>query len=198
MFYLSTFFFAVISVVAFVRAHREKDRTFFVSGGLCLLGMVWSILIVLDQALLAGLFWAVAMIISIVMLPKLAAFQDRQMREVDVESPLRVADFFSNTYSGWLKLAYKYGLGVTVILYFLLFELIMGGMLLALDLFYEFFYGLNLIYGFILVILTMPLFPVIWFYRRIKKALTSIRLPSGSLASSSMPQNRPHHRLAGH
>ena len=123
---------------------------------------------------------AVAMIISIVILPELTAFQDRQMREVDVEGPLRVADFFSNTDSGWLKLAYRHGLGVTVILYFLLFELITGGMLLALNLFYEFFYGLTFIYGFILVILTMPLFPVIRFYRRIKRALTSIRLPSGS------------------
>ena len=180
LFYLSAFFFAFIAIVAFVRAYRERNRIYYVGGGLCLLGAIWFILLVLDQTLLAGLFLAVAMIISIVILPELTAFQDRQMREVDVEGPLRVADFFSNTYSGWLKLSYRHGLGVTVILYFLLFELIIGGMLLALDLFYEFFYGLTFIYGFILVILTMPLFPVIRFYRRIKRALTSIRLTPDS------------------
>jgi len=181
LFYLSAFFFAFIAIVAFVRAYRERNRIYYVGGGLCLLGAIWFILLVLDQGWLEGLFLPVAMIISIVILPELAAFKDRQMREMDVEGPLRVADFFSNTDSGWLKLAYRHGLGVTVILYFLLFELITGGVLLALDRLYEFFYGLNLIYGFMLVILIMPLFLVIRFYRRIKRALTSIRLPSGSL-----------------
>ena len=181
LFYLSALFFAALVAVSFYRAYREKERVYYVGGGLCLLGLVWSILFALDQVPLAGLFWVVAMIVSVVMWPELVAFQDRQMREVDIESPLRVADFFSNTYSGWLKLAHRHGLGITVILYFLLFELVAGGMLLALDLFYDLFYELDLIYGFMLVILIMPIFPVIRFYRQIKRALTSIRLPSGSL-----------------
>ena len=115
------------------------------------------------------------MIISVVMLPELVAFQDRQMREVDIESPLRVGELFSNTYSGWLKLAYRHGLGVTVILYFLLCEVGMGGMLLVLDLFYD------LPSGLILSVSTTGVFLTIWHYIRIKRALTTIHLPSGSL-----------------
>ncbi|UCH57875.1 MAG: hypothetical protein JSV18_02945 [Candidatus Bathyarchaeota archaeon] len=137
LFYFSAIFFAVIAVVAFVRAYRDKKRFFYIGGGLCLLGVVWSILLVLDQVSLAGLFWVVAMIISIVMLPELIRFGSDQMREVDITSPLRAADFFSNRYSGWLKLAYKRGLGVAVILYSMQFAAIVGTMLLAVNLFYD-------------------------------------------------------------
>ena len=175
LFYLSAILFAVLVVVAFYRAYREKERFNYIVGGLCLLGLVWSILFVLDQAPLAGLFWVVAMIVSVVMLPELVAFQVRQMREVDVESPLRVGELFSNTYSGWLKLAYRHGLGVTVILYFLLCEVGMGGMLLVLDLFYD------LPSSLILSVSTTGIFLTIWHYIRIKRALTTIHLPSGSL-----------------
>jgi hypothetical protein len=176
LFYLSAILFAVLVVVSFYRAYREKERFGYLVGGLCLLGLVWSILFVLDQVPLAGLFWLVAMIISVVMLPELVAFQDRQMREVDIESPMRVGELFSNTYSGWLKLAYRHGMGVTVILYFMQFEVIPGGMLLVLNLFYD------LPSRLILIILTQGIFLVIFLYRQIKRALTSIHLPSGSLA----------------
>jgi len=171
LFYLSAFFFAAMVVVAFYRAYREKDRFYYVGGGLCLLGVVWSILFVLDQVPLAELFWVVAMIVSVVKWPELVAFQDHQMREVDIESPLRVGEFFSNTYSGWLKLAYRHGLGVMVILYFIFFEVIIGGMLLVLDLFYD------LPSRLILIILTQGIFPVIFLYRQIKRALTQSTRP---------------------
>jgi hypothetical protein len=175
LFYLSAIFFAVLVVVSFYRAYREKERFNYIVGGLCLLGFVWSIMFVLDQVLLAGVFWLVAMIISVVMLPELVAFQARQMREVDIESPLRVGELFSNTYSGWLKLAYRHGLGVTVTFYFLLFEVFTGGMLLALDLFYD------LPSSLILSVMTTGIFMTIWHYIRIKRALNTIHLPSGSL-----------------
>jgi hypothetical protein len=174
LFYLTAFLFAVMAVVEFFRAYREKERFYYVGGGLCLLGLVWSILFVLDQVALAVVFWVVAMVVSIVMLPELTAFQDRRMGEVDVESPLRVADFFSNTYSGWLKLAYRHGLGVTVILYFLQFEVITGGMLLALNLFYD------LPSRLILSVLASGIGLVILLYRQLKRALTTIHLPPGS------------------
>jgi len=174
LFYLSAFLFAVMVVVAFFRAYQEREKFHYVVVVLCLLGLVWSILFVLDQVPLAGLFWVVAMIVSIVMLPELTAFHDRRMGEVDIESPLRVADFFSNTYTGWLKLAYRHGLGITVILYFLQFEVITGGILLALNRFYD------LPSGLILSVLTSGIFLVILFYRQIKRALTTIHSPSGS------------------
>ena len=175
LFYLSAILFAALTVNAFYRAYREKERFNYVVGGLCLLGLVWSIMFVLDQVLLTGLFWLVAMIISVVMLPELVAFQARQMREVDIESPLRVGELFSKTYSGWLKLAYRHGLGVTVILYFLLFEVFTGGMLLVLNLFYD------LPSSLILSLSTTGIFLTIFHYIRIKRALTTIHLPLGSL-----------------
>jgi hypothetical protein len=96
------------------------------------------------------------------------------MREVDIESPLRVGEFFANTYSGWLKLAYRRGLEVTVILYILQFLVISGVFLLVLNL----FYGLPL--EFMFIIITGNIYTVIRFYTQIKRALTSIRLISGS------------------
>jgi len=181
LFYLSAFLFAVLAVVAFFRAYREKEKFYNIGGVLCLFGLVWSIMFVLDQVLLAGIFWAAAMIISIVMLPELTAFQDRRMGEVDIESPLRLGEFFSNTYSGWLKLAYRHGLGITVILFFLLYEICTGGMLFVLNLFYD------LPVGLILFVLTTGIFLAILLYRQIKRVLTSIRLPSGSPSSPSTP-----------
>lgn len=174
LFYLSAFFFAAMAVVGFFRAYREKERVYYVGVVLCLLGLVWSILFVLDQGPLAGLFWVAAMIVSVAMLPEMTAFQDRQLREVDVEGPLRVGEFFSNTYSGWLKLAYRHGLGTTVILYALQYVVMSGGLLLALNLFYDLPSVLTL------SVLTSGVFLVIRFYRQIRRALTSIRMPSGS------------------
>ena len=174
LFYLTAFLFAVMAVVAFFRAYQEKERFYYVRVVLCLLGLVWSILFVLDQVALAGLFVVVAMIFSIVMRPEASAFLDRRMGEVDIESPLRVADFFSNTYTGWLKLAYRHGLGITVILYFLQFEVITGRILLALNRFYD------LPSGLILSVLTTGIGLVILLYRQIKRALTTIHPPSGS------------------
>jgi len=174
LFFLSAFFFAVMAVVKFFRAYREKERVHYVGGGLCLLGLAWSILFVLDQVALAGVFWVVAMMVSVVMLPGLDAFIDRRMGEVDVEGPLRVGEFFSNTYSGWLKLAYRHGLGIMVILYFLQFEVFTVGMLLALNRFYDIPSGL------MLSVSSTGIFLAIGFYRQIKRALTTIHLPSGS------------------
>ena len=171
LFYLSTFLFAALAVHTFYRGYREKEGFHYFVGILCLLGLGWSILFVLDQAPLAGAFWLIAMIVSVVMLPELTAFQDRRMGEVDIEGPMRLADFFSNTYSGWLKLAYRHGLGVTVILFFLLFEVITGGMLLAINLFYDLPSRLNS------SIMIQGIFPSIWLYRRTKRALTTIHLP---------------------
>jgi len=87
LFYLSTFFFAAMVVVAFSRAYRERNRVYYVGVGLCLLGAVWSILLVLDQVPLAGLVWLAAIIISIVMLPELTRFQDSRMREWTSRAP---------------------------------------------------------------------------------------------------------------
>jgi hypothetical protein len=175
LFYLSAILFAVLTVDTLYRAYREKERFHYLVGGLCLLGLIWSILFVSNQIPLAGVFWLVAMIVSVVMLPELTAFQDRRMKEVDIESPLRVRELFSSKYGGWLKLAYRHGLGVTVILYFLFFELFTGGMLLALNLFYD------LPSRLVLISSTTGIFSAILLYRQINRTLTSIHPPSASL-----------------
>ena len=175
LFILSALIFAASAVIAFFRARREKDRFYYVGGGICLLGLSWSITAILGQVQLTAVFWLLAMIVSIVKWPELKAFQDRRMREVDIESPLRAADFFSNTYGGWLKLAYRHGLGITVILYLLQFMVLAVGMILALNRFYD------LPSGFLFNVITMGgIFGAIWFYRRIKRGLTTIHLPPGS------------------
>lgn len=168
LFYLSMILFAALSAHTIYRGHREKEGFHYFVGILCLLGLGWSVMFILDQVPLAAAFWLVAMIVSVVMLPELTAFQDRRMGEVDIESPMRLAEFFSNTYSGWLKLAYRRGLGVTVILFLLLFEVITGGILLVLNLFYDLPPRLNM------TILTQGIFPSIFLYRQIKRALTTI------------------------
>ena len=174
LFYLSAIFFAATAVVAFIRARREKERFYYMGGGLSLLYLAWSILFILDQVPLAAILAVAAIIVSVVMLPELNRFHERRMREVDIESPLRAADFLSNTHSGWLKLAYRRGLGITVILYLLQFEVITGGMLLALDLFYD------LPSSLILSLIFSGIFMAILFYIQIKRALTTIHQPPGS------------------
>jgi hypothetical protein len=174
LFYISGALFAVLVGDAFHQALREKQRFHYIVGILCLLGLAWSIMFILGQVSLAGLFWLAAMIFSVVMLPELVAFQDRQMGEVDIQSPMRLRDFFSKTNSGWLKLAYKHGLGMTVIIYFLFIEAIAGGMLLALNLFYD------LPFGLMLSVFTSGIILIASFYRQVKRGLTTIHLPSGS------------------
>jgi len=179
LFYLSALFFAAMVVVTFFRAYRERERISYVVVVLCLLGFIWSILFVLGHVPLAGLFWVVAMMVSVFMLPELRELQDRQMREVDVESPLRLGKLFSNTHSEWLKLAYRHGLGVTVILFFLQFEVIAGGMLLVLNMFYD------LPSGLFSAVLITGFFSAISLYRQIKRAMNTILLPSGSPTGSA-------------
>ena len=82
LFYLSAILFAALTVKAFYCAYREEERFYYIVGGLCLLGFAWSIMFVLNQVLLASIFWIVAMIFSVVMGPELKAFQDRRMGEV--------------------------------------------------------------------------------------------------------------------
>jgi len=129
---------------------------------------------ILGQLSLARVFWVIAMIFSVVMLPELVAFQDRQMGEVDIQSPMRLRDFLSKTNSGWLKLASNHGVGMTVILYFLFIEAIAGGMLLALNLFYD------LPSRLILSVFTSGICLIGLFYRQMKRGLTTIHLPSSS------------------
>ena len=166
-FVLSTLFFIGVSIIAAIRANKDRHRVNYVGVGLCLLGAIWSILIVYDQVSFAGFVWVSAMIISVIMLPELAKHQDEKMRTVDVESPLRLVDFFSNTQDGWLKLAYRYGAGVVTALY-VLQALVIGVVLFSV---LHHIYGIS--FGFIYPFLTMSILLTTYrFYRQIKRVLS--------------------------
>ena len=178
LFILSALIFAAAAAIAFIRARREKERLYYTGVGLSLLGLAWSITAILDQLQLTIVFWLIAMIVSIVKLPELNRFQHRLMKGVDIESPLRAADFFSNTYGGWLKLAYRHGLGATVILYLFISVVITGGMLLALNQLYEL--PLSAILASVSI---TNIFLAIRLYRQIKRALnTTHPLPDSPTA----------------
>jgi len=179
LFYLGALFFGVLAVHVFHRALREKERFHYIVGVLCLLALAGSLMLALNQVTYGGIFWLIAMILSVVMFPELQAYQDRRMGEVDVESPMRLGEFlFSNRYSGWLKLAHRHGLGITIVLFFLYFEALTAGMILALNLLYE---------------LPLRLFPMtlmggatmsIILHGQIKRALTSTHQPTATPTES--------------
>jgi len=175
LFILSALIFAASAVIAFIRARREKERFYYTGIGLSLLGVAWSITAILNQLQLTIVFWLIAIIASIVKWPELNAFQDRLMKGVDIESPLRATDFFSNTYGGWLKLAHRHGLGATVILYLFQSVVITGGLLLALNQLYEL--PLRVLLASVSI---TNIFLAIRLYRQIKRALTTIHPPLGS------------------
>ncbi len=175
LFILSALIFAAAAAIAFIRARREKERFYYTGVGLSLLGLAWSITAILNQIQLTIVFWLIAMIISIAKWPELNRFQDRLMKGVNIKNPLRAADFFSNTYGGWLKLAHRHGLGATVILYLFQSVVITGGLLLALNQLYE----LPLRVLLTSVSIT-NIFLAIRLYRQIKRALTTIHLPPDS------------------
>ncbi len=175
LFILSALIFAASAVIAFIRARREKERFYYTGIGICLLGLAWSITAILDQLQLTIVFWLLAMIVSIVNWPELNRFQDRLMKGVDIESPLRAGDFFSNTYGGWLKLAHRHGLGATVILYLFQSVVISGWLLLALNQLYEL--PLRVLLASVSI---TNIFLAIRLYRQIKRALTTTHLPPDS------------------
>jgi hypothetical protein len=136
-FILSTVFFALLSLFAIYKAVKEKIKIFAISALLTILGTLWSILFVYDQVSLAAVFWASAMIISIIYLPNLSSYQDEKMRLVNARGSIRLSDFFSNTNDAWIKIAYRNGIEVAVILYFVQIILIGVVLIYVFDYFYN-------------------------------------------------------------
>jgi len=137
LFSLSAVFFALFSLVAIRKAIKEKIRIFTIGAVLSVLATIWSILFVFEQVSFAALFWASAMIISIIALPELSRYQVERMRQVDAESSLRLRDFFSNTNDAWIKIAYRNGINSALALY-ILQTIFLGAILIyALDHLYD-------------------------------------------------------------
>ena len=106
------------------------------------------------------------MILSVIMLPELNKHVDQQIMMIDIESPIRLREFFTSPYSGWLKLAYRHGIGLAVLCYVIQDVVIYGAALLAL----EYFYGI----GIRLTVYPMTIIPITTYrlYRQIEKRLS--------------------------
>ena len=169
LFYFGVIFFVAMAAVAFVRAYREKERVFYLGGVLSLFGVAWSLLIILDQVPLAGLFLVSSFIIAFGVWPEFGKFQLRKMRESDISGPLRVRDLFSYDMSGWLRVASRWGLEKAVLLYALLFGALAGGGLLVLSLIYDFVK----VETALLIVITISVFRALWIYKQLKRALNS-------------------------
>ena len=136
-FILSTVFFALLSIISIYKAVKEKNKIFSIAALLTILGTLWSILFVYDQVSFAAVFWVSAIIISIIYLPELTKHQEQKMRLVDAKESIRLSDFFSSTYDAWIKIAYKNGIDVAIILYFIQFVLIGTVLIYVLNYFYS-------------------------------------------------------------
>ncbi len=166
LFILSTIMFTGLSIDLARKAIREKTTILYTTLLLTVLGSVWSILAVFDQIEYAAVAWVSAMIISILMMPELSKHVDQQIMEINIGSPLRLREFFTSQQSGWLKLAYRHGVGLAILGYVVYAVVIYSVALLALDYFYDM--GKNL------TVYTMTIIPITTYrlYRQIEKRLS--------------------------
>ena len=121
-------------IVCAVRAHREKDKTFYIGAIVSFLMLLVCAFLILNQRLFAIILFASACIFAIVTRPISLKFLERksvELAQVDLSAPLRGRELL--TYRGILKLAYRWGVWKTVFLYWLLEVAILGGILYTLS-----------------------------------------------------------------
>ena len=167
LFILSTIMFTALTIDLARKAIREKTTILYTTLLLTILGSIWSILAVFDQIEYAAVAWVSAMILSVIMMPELNKHLDQQMMAIDIESPIRLREFFTTPNSGWLKLAYRYGVGLALLCYVVYAVVIYGAALLAL----EYFYGIGIRLTFYsMIIISISSYRL---YRQIEKRLSN-------------------------
>jgi len=125
-------------IVCAVRAHREKDKTFYIGTIASFLMLLVCAFLILNQRLLAIILFASAGVFAIVTLPMSLKLWERksvELAQVNLSAPLRGRELL--TYTGILKLAYRWGVWKTVFLYWLLGVVSLGGILYTLSLWVE-------------------------------------------------------------
>ena len=164
-FILSTIFFALLSIFAIYKAFNEKNKIFAIRALLPIFGTLWSILFVYDQVSSTMVFWTLANIISIIYPPKLTKHQEQRMRQVNKRGSLRLRDFFSNTIDAWIKIAYRNGIDVAVVLYFV--QIVLFGVVLiyVLDYFYSIPESISI------ALMTCALFSAYRLYKQIQRII---------------------------
>lgn len=165
IFVLSALLFAYVSVKTARKTYEEKTKLNYITLLLMVLSFGWSVLAALDMIEFAAIAWFATMIISLINLPELGRHIDQQLLEMDERESIRISDFFTRQQLGWLKLAYRRGIGVSVLGYFVFNTIIYGLVLLALDYFYGFKIGISVYALTIIPVSTYRL------YRQIEKRL---------------------------
>jgi hypothetical protein len=128
-------------IVCAVRAHREKDRTYYIGAIISFLMLLVCVFLILNQRLLAIFLFASAGIFAIITLPKSLKLYQRierksvELAQVNLSAPLRGRELLTN--KGIIKLAYRWGVWKTVFLYWLLGVAVLGGILYTLSLWVE-------------------------------------------------------------
>ena len=155
-------------IVCAVRAHREKDKTFYLGAIASFLMLLVCAFLILNQRLLAIILFAFAGIFAIVTLPisfKLWERKSVELAQVDLSAPLIWRELL--TYRGILKLAYRWGVWKTVFLYWLLGVVSLGGILYTLSIWVK---SLSTAYV-VSYTFTFSILSTIMVYRLITKAL---------------------------
>ena len=125
-------------IVCAVRAHREKDKTYYHGAIISFLMLLVCGFLILNQRLLAIILLASAGVFAIVTLPisfKLWERKSVELAQVDLSAPLRGRELLTN--KGIIKLAYRWGVWKTVFLYWLLGLVSLGGILYTLSIWVE-------------------------------------------------------------
>ena len=129
----SATFFGFAMIVCIIRAHREKNKTFYLGAGVAFLVLLGVISVSFQQAFLFFFAFSAAAL-AIVGMPKINKLVEQKtaknLREVDISAPIEAKDLFTQT--GLLKTAYKYGVRKALFLFCLLMTIaIVGGLLIV-------------------------------------------------------------------
>lgn len=165
LFVFSALLFAYVSLKIARKAYEEKTKLHYITLLLMVLSFGWSVLAALGMIEFAAIAWFVTLIISLINLPELGRHIDQQLLEMDEREPIRITEFFTRQQLGWLKLAYRHGIGVSVLGHFIFNTIIYGLALLALDHFYGIKIGVS--------VYALTFIPVSTYrlYRQIEKRL---------------------------
>jgi len=173
-------FFGFAMIVCIIRAHREKNKTFYLGAGVAFLVLLGVISVSFQQAFLFFFFAFSAAALAIVGMPKINKLVEQKtaknLREVDISAPLKAKDLFTQTCL--LKTAYKYGVRKALFLFCLLMTIaIVGGLLIVGP-------WLGMSVDFIVPYMfsfTIPTIAI--YYRTMSKALKSIKKRSDDESS---------------
>jgi len=129
---------------------------------------------ILNQIVLVIIFSASAAIVAIISLPKVTKMVEQQgveyARKIDLSDPLRRREFLS-IYM-WLKLAYRWGIRKTMLI-FSLFTITIIAVILT---FILSMWGIMDIWNVMVLTISSTIGTVTLFYRQISKALKEIQL----------------------